>query len=102
MCHADKVNIHVERSVAIHEFPLKSGHDFADYPLYNNKAVSVIKAKKEGVILTCIETQSDKYTQGLPDILPRRANPLLFLYQPTGSETGEQRDIPMYHCLVAF
>lgn len=83
-----EANIHAARGVAIREFPLKSGHGFADYLLYvDGKAVGVIEAKKEGTTLTGVETQSAKYTQGLPDGLPRRGNPLSFSYESTGSET---------------
>ena len=81
-------NIHAARGVAIREFPLKSGHGFADYLLYvDGKAAGVIEAKKEGVTLTGVETQSDKYTKGLPEGLPRWSNPLPFSYQSTGVET---------------
>ena len=34
-----------------------------------------------------METQSDKYSTGLPDILPAHLRPLPFLYQSTGCET---------------
>ncbi|MEW5942757.1 MAG: type I restriction endonuclease [Pseudomonadota bacterium] len=85
---AAHANIHAARGVAIREFPLKSGHGFADYLLYiDGKAAGVIEAKKEGVTLTGVETQSDKYLQGLPDGLPRWGNPLPFSYQSTGVET---------------
>jgi type I restriction enzyme R subunit len=85
---ANKVNIHAAHGVAIREFPLKSGFGFADYLLYiDGKAAGVIEAKKAGVTLSGVETQSDKYTQGLPEELPRWSNPLLFAYQSTGSET---------------
>ena len=106
VCDADKTNIHGARGVAIREFPLKSGHGFADgiearaagqgrpvsgfadYLLYvDGKAAGVIEAKKEGVTLTGVETQAAKYIQGLPDGLPRWANPLPFSYQSTGTET---------------
>ncbi|WP_430231336.1 type I restriction-modification enzyme R subunit C-terminal domain-containing protein [Nitrosomonas communis] len=87
VCDAEKVNIHAVRGLAIREFPLKTGYGFADYLLYiDGKAVGVIEAKKAGVTLTCVETQSDKYTQGLPDGLPRWSNPLPFSYQSTGNE----------------
>src|SRR5574340_519723 len=83
-----KANIHAARGVAIREFPLKSGHGFADYLLYvDGKAAGVIEAKKEGVTLTGVETQAAKYTQGLPDSLPSWGNPLPFSYQSTGVET---------------
>jgi type I restriction enzyme R subunit len=84
---ASQVNIHAARGVAIREFPLP-GHGFADYLLYvDGKAAGVIEAKKEGVTLTGVETQAAKYIQGLPDGLPRWANPLPFSYQSTGTET---------------
>jgi len=87
VCDADKANIHAARGVAIREFPLP-GYGFADYLLYvEGKAAGVIEAKKEGVTLTGVETQSDKYTKGLPAGLPRWGNPLPFSYQSTGAET---------------
>lgn len=65
VCDADKTNIHAARGVAIREIPLP-GYGFADYLLYvDGKAAGVIEAKKEGITLTGVETQSDKYTQGL-------------------------------------
>lgn len=84
---ADAVNIHAQRGVAIREFPLP-GHGFADYLLYvDGKAAGVIEAKKEGVTLSGVETQSAKYTQGLPAGLPAWRKPLPFSYQSTGTET---------------
>jgi len=81
-------NIHAARGVAIREFPLKTGHGFADYLLYiDAKAAGVIEAKKEGVTLTGVETQSDRYAQGLPESLPAWNRPLPFSYQSTGIET---------------
>ena len=87
VCDASAANIHAARGVAIREFPLP-GYGFADYLLYvDGKAAGVIEAKKEGVTLTGVETQSDKYTKGLPAGLPRWSNPLPFSYQSTGVET---------------
>lgn len=87
VCDANAANIHASRGVAIREFPLP-GHGFADYLLYvDGKAAGVIEAKKQGVTLSGVETQSDKYTKGLPDGLPRWHNPLPFSYQSTGVET---------------
>ncbi|MGE4356893.1 DEAD/DEAH box helicase family protein, partial [Halothiobacillus sp.] len=84
---AAAAHIHAARGVAIREFPLP-GQGFADYLLYvDGKAAGVIEAKKEGVTLTGVETQSTKYTQGLPTGLPRWGNPLPFSYQSTGVET---------------
>ena len=81
-------DIRAARGVAIREFPLKAGYGFADYLLYvDGKAAGVIEAKKEGFALTGVETQSSRYTQGLPDGLPRWRNPLPFAFQSTGVET---------------
>ena len=85
---AGAANIHVARGVAIREFPLASGHGFADYLLYvDGQAAGVIEAKKIGSTLTGVEIQSAKYTKGLPEGLPRWHNPLPFSFQSTGVET---------------
>jgi len=82
-----QANIHAGRGVAIREFPLP-GHGFADYLLYvDGKAAGVIEAKKQGATLSGVETQSAKYTGGLPASLPAWRNPLPFSYQSTGVET---------------
>lgn len=85
---AKAANIHAARGVAIREFPLASGHGFADYLLYvDGKAAGVIEAKKVGTTLTGVEIQSSKYTTGLPQGLPFWHNPLPFCYESTGIET---------------
>jgi type I restriction enzyme, R subunit len=72
-------NILAYRGVAIRNFTLKSDHGFADYLLYvGGRTAGVIEAKKEGVTLTGVETQSERYTKGLPDGLPAWSKPLLF------------------------
>jgi len=82
------VNIHAHKGVAIREFPLKQGYGYADYLLYiDGLAAGVIEAKKVGTTLTGVEIQSEKYRQGLPDVLPAWDNPLPFCYQSTGVET---------------
>ena len=74
--------------VAIREFPLTSGHGFADYLLYvDGKAAGVIEAKKAGVPLIGVEHQSERYVQGLPATLPAWRRPLPFAYESTGIET---------------
>lgn len=84
----DQVNIHSGRGIAVREFSLKPGYGEADYLLYvDGQAAGVIEAKKEGVTLSGVEIQSDKYTKGLPDGLPRWQDPLPFSYQSTGTET---------------
>lgn len=72
--------------VAVREFPLSTG--FADYLLYvDAKAIGVIEAKPEGHTLTGVETQSAKYTEGLPAGLPAYHLPLPFAYESTGKVT---------------
>ena len=56
VCDVADANIHAARGVAIREFPLETGHGFADYLLYiDGKAAGVIEAKKEGATLTGVE-----------------------------------------------
>ena len=82
------LNVHDSRGVAVREFPLRSGHGFADYLLYvDGKAAGVVEAKPEGHTLTGVEAQSGKYGAGLPDNLPYYIRPLPFLYESTGVET---------------
>ncbi len=84
----DAVNLYAGRGVAVREFGLKPGHGVADYLLYvDQKAAGVVEAKPAGYTLTGVETQSGKYSDGLPDILPAHRKPLPFLYETTGSET---------------
>jgi type I restriction enzyme R subunit len=88
VCDVSDVDIHSHAGVVIRNFPLKTGHGFADYLFYvNGKAAGVIEAKKVGTTLTGVEIQSDKYIIGLPDMLPTWGKPLPFSYQSTGVET---------------
>ena len=74
--------------VAVREFGLKPGHGTADYLLYvDQKAAGVVEAKPASHTLTGVETQSGKYSGGLPDALPAHRKSLPFLYETTGSET---------------
>lgn len=80
------MNISAGLGVAIREFPLSIGH--ADYLLYiDGKACGVVEAKPEGHTLRGVETQSQKYVQGLPANLPSYVLPLPFAYESTGIET---------------
>jgi len=80
------MNIMAGPGVAIREFPLKTG--FADYLLYaGGKAIGVVEAKPEGHTLTGVETQSAKYSDGLPPGLPHHGLPLPFAYESTGTAT---------------
>ncbi len=68
------------RGVAVREFPLKAG--FADYMLFvDRKAVGVVEAKKEGTSLSGVDTQSQKYLDGLPQRVQRVGTPLPFAYE---------------------
>ena len=85
---ADSANLYESRGIAVREFGLKPGHGTADYLLYvDQKAAGVVEAKPAGYTLTGVETQSSKYSDGLPDILPAHGKPLPFLYESTGAET---------------
>ena len=76
VCDPQDAHISAHRGVAIREFPLKSGHGFADYLLYvNGKACGVIEAKQEGATLSGVEVQSARYAQGLPASLPAWRRP---------------------------
>jgi type I restriction enzyme, R subunit len=87
ICDMAQVNVYAAQGVAIREFPLNTGHGFADYLLYvNGKACGVIEAKKEGVPLKGVEVQSARYAQGLPAALPAWRRPLPFLFESTGVE----------------
>jgi type I restriction enzyme, R subunit len=58
-------NLSASRGVAIREFPLEAG--FADYMLFvDRQAVGIVEAKKEGTSLSGVDTQSQKYLDGLP------------------------------------
>ena len=82
------LNLSAARGVAVREFGLKPGHGTADYILYvDQKAAGVVEAKPAGHTLTGVESQSGKYSDGLPDTLPTHSKPLPFLYETTGSET---------------
>ena len=82
-------DLHASRGVALREFQLKDGYGAADYLLYvdgkvDGKAAGVIEAKRKGATLTGVEIQSDRYTKGMPDGLPRWRDPLPFSYRSTG------------------
>ena len=80
------MNISAGLGVAIREFPLTTG--FADYMLYaDGKAIGVVEAKPVGQSLVGIDTQTGKYLDGLPKILPHHRLPLPFGYESTGAVT---------------
>lgn len=80
------MNLYAARGVAVREFMLTTGP--VDYLLFvDKKAVGVIEAKKEGVTLTGVEPQAERYSEGVPPGIPTVFKPLPFLYQSTGAET---------------
>jgi type I restriction enzyme R subunit len=88
VCDVANANLRAATGVAIREFPLDTGHGFADYLLYvNGKACGVVEAKKEGATLSGVEVQSARYAQGLPASLPAWRRPLPFVFESTGVET---------------
>lgn len=99
-----EINLGKSLGVAVREFPLKTG--FADYMLFvDRKAVGVIEAKPEGVTLSGVADQTEKYLFGLPNDLPCVQKPLPFAYESTGKETKfrDKRDpIPCSRGLFAF
>jgi type I restriction enzyme R subunit len=81
-------NLDAARGIAIREFSLGQAYGEADYLLFaDGQAVGAIEAKKEGSTLTGFETQTKKYSEGLPQALPAPIRPLPFCYQSTGTET---------------
>ncbi len=102
---ARQAQIHAARGVVLRNFPLKTGHGFADYLIYlDGKAAGVVEAKKVGATLIGVEAQTGKYSTGLPDHLPCAFDPLPFLYESTGVETRftnlldpEPRSRPVFH-----
>jgi type I restriction enzyme, R subunit len=83
-----QLNLFAGQGVAVREFIMAPGHGRADYVLFvDQKAVGAIEAKKSGTPLAGVESQSAKYSAGLPKNLPALVNPLPFLYESTGDET---------------
>ena len=74
---ADEVNLYAAPGVAVREFPMASGHGFADYLLFvDQKAVAALEAKKVGHTLTGVEGQAQKYSDGLPSHVQAPLRPL--------------------------
>lgn len=90
--------------VAVREFQLPSGP--CDYLLFvAGKAAGVIEAKKQGVTLSGVADQSDKYMSKLPSVLAAWRDILVFDYESTGVETffRDMRDpAPRSRRLFAF
>lgn len=82
----DDFDLTASKGVAIREFALEAG--YADYMLFvDGEALGVVEAKKEGTTLGGVDTQSQKYLQGLPPYVRTVRLPLPFAYESTGVET---------------
>ncbi len=82
----EDVDLDAGRGVAVCSFRMSI--EEADYLLYvDGKAIGVVEAKKLGATLIGVETQSEKYTVGLPKGLPAYRKPLPFSYESTGEQT---------------
>lgn len=83
----NEIDLSAGRGIAVREFPMKTGHGFADYLLYvDRRAIGAVEAKAEGT-LTGVEAQTEKYSAGLPDNLPAHRRPLPFLFESNGAVT---------------
>ena len=100
----DALNLGEGLGVIVRHFQL--GKDEADYVMFiDRKAAGVIEAKAEGITLSGVAEQSDKYMGALPDHIPKWADNLLFDYESTGVETNfkDMRDPkPRSRRLFAF
>ena len=80
------LNRNAALGVAVREFQTLSGP--CDYLLFvDGKAAGVIEAKKQGVTLSGVAEQSEKYMDRLPEHLPRWGECLIFDYESTSDET---------------
>lgn len=83
----DALNLGAGLGVIVRHFQL--GKDEADYVMFiDRKAAGVIEAKAEGITLSGVAEQSDKYMGALPDHISKWADNLLFDYESTGVETN--------------
>ena len=80
-----ELDLTLNRGIAVREFPMKTGHGFADYLLYLDRKVTGAIEAKPGGTLTGVEAQSEKYAEGLPDNLPAHRRSLPFLFEANGS-----------------
>ena len=84
--HRNELNLGASLGVAVREFPLTPGE--ADYLQFvNRQAVGVVEAKPEGMTLSGVHDQSQKYMTAIPANLPHVQLPLPFTYESTGVET---------------
>ena len=81
------LNLWAGQGIAVREFTMSEGHGQTDYLLFvDRQPVGSIEAKPDGTTLTGVETQSVKYTTGLPEGIPTPFERLPFSYEATGVE----------------
>ena len=85
-----KLDRFAKQGVAAREFPIPGG--FIDYVLYvDGEIVGTIEAKPEGVVLTNVEPQSKRYTEGIASEAKEQGYPhgetIPFHFISTGKET---------------
>lgn len=79
-------NRNASLGIAVREFQLTSGP--CDYLLFiDGKAAGVIEAKRQGVTLSGVAEQSEKYMNTIPSHLAKWDDNLIFNYESTGDET---------------
>ena len=82
----EQMNLGESPGVAVREYPMSPGP--TDYLLFvERRAVGVIEAKPEGVTLSGVSEQTEKYLTGIPPFLLCYQKPLPFGYESTGVET---------------
>ncbi|MCC7542656.1 MAG: DEAD/DEAH box helicase family protein [Deltaproteobacteria bacterium] len=83
------MNLSAGPAIAVREYKLAKGHGYVDYLLFlDGRAVGVCEAKPAGFSILSVETQANKYSEGLPVVLDAPHRPLPFLYIATGEETA--------------
>ena len=89
----DKRNLSANFGVAVREYPL--GMDNADYALFiDSQPVGVVEAKRSGHTLSGVESQSEKYLDGLHEKFSNLPFKPPFSYETTGIQTkfADRRD----------
>ena len=82
----EQMDLSESLGVAVREYPMSSGTP--DYLLFiNRRAVGVVEAKPEGITLSGVSEQTEKYLTGIPPFLLCYQKPLPFGYESTGVET---------------
>ena len=82
------MDLSAARGVAVREFKMADGYGFSDYLLFvDERPAGVVEAKPAGHTLSGVQTQTEKYSTGLPTWLSAPVRPLPFIYASTGEQT---------------